>query len=397
MLRLPRLLYVSDVPVEASYHGSALLYRLLEDYPRDKLLVVEAGDLLSDPSRRLPACHYERPVTASTRLSGLALTRLGRPAMALQLAMAGSIPRVLRDLADGFAPEAVLTVVHGYSWRTAQALARERGTPLHLVIHDDPPYSIAVPDAARGWLDGLFRDAYSAARSRMCVSPEMQEEYVERYGIPGSILYPSQRETAASYAQPRPATRTGLIVGYAGNVGVGDYRRALATLAASLDGLGGTLNIYGPASSEDLGVPVRSNVAFKGSVPNTEIVDRLRREVDVLFLPMSFEAAQEIPTRLCFPSKLADYTAARLPLLIRAPEYASARRWARENPGCAEIVESPDDASLRSALERLGDPLHRESLAKAAYEAGSRMFAPQVVRREFHAALMGTVNGEVAP
>jgi hypothetical protein len=54
---LPRLLYVGDVPVEASYHGSALLYRLLANYPPDRLTVIETG-APSLPSRRLPAVNY---------------------------------------------------------------------------------------------------------------------------------------------------------------------------------------------------------------------------------------------------------------------------------------------------------------------------------------------------
>src|ERR671921_83053 len=54
---LPRLLYVGDVPGEASYHGSALLHRLLSDYPHDRLTVVETAKE-SDPTRRLPNVNY---------------------------------------------------------------------------------------------------------------------------------------------------------------------------------------------------------------------------------------------------------------------------------------------------------------------------------------------------
>ena len=53
----PRLLYVGDVPVEASYHGSALLHRLLSDYPHDRLTVIETATE-SDPNRRLPSVNY---------------------------------------------------------------------------------------------------------------------------------------------------------------------------------------------------------------------------------------------------------------------------------------------------------------------------------------------------
>ena len=55
---LPRLLYVGDVPVECSYHGSALLYRLLQKYPVDRLRIIEAGLQASRPDRRLKAVSY---------------------------------------------------------------------------------------------------------------------------------------------------------------------------------------------------------------------------------------------------------------------------------------------------------------------------------------------------
>src|SRR5690349_7624428 len=38
---LPRLVYIGDVPIESTYHGSILLYRLFEAYPADKLLIIE--------------------------------------------------------------------------------------------------------------------------------------------------------------------------------------------------------------------------------------------------------------------------------------------------------------------------------------------------------------------
>src|SRR5207253_10669972 len=39
----PRLVYIGDVPVESTYHGSLLLHRLLQIYPPDKLGVVEGS------------------------------------------------------------------------------------------------------------------------------------------------------------------------------------------------------------------------------------------------------------------------------------------------------------------------------------------------------------------
>src|SRR6516225_4611559 len=57
MSNLPRLSYLGEVPVECSYHGSALLWRLLENYPPKDLLIVE-GIHRSSVERRLPGVRY---------------------------------------------------------------------------------------------------------------------------------------------------------------------------------------------------------------------------------------------------------------------------------------------------------------------------------------------------
>src|SRR5882724_4476706 len=66
--QLPRLVYVGDVPVESTYHGSALLYRLFQDYPPDKLLVVEAGPGRSAAARRVQNVLYRQLSMGATRL-----------------------------------------------------------------------------------------------------------------------------------------------------------------------------------------------------------------------------------------------------------------------------------------------------------------------------------------
>src|ERR1051326_2228546 len=66
---LPRLVYIGDVPIESTYHGSAVLYRLLANYPADRLLVIE-GDV-SLPSQvefRLRGVRYARLSVAHRRL-----------------------------------------------------------------------------------------------------------------------------------------------------------------------------------------------------------------------------------------------------------------------------------------------------------------------------------------
>jgi hypothetical protein len=92
---------------------------------------------------------------------------------------------------------------------------------------------------------------------------------------------------------------------------------------------------------------------------------------------------------ISFPSKLTDCTAVGLPLLIYGPPYCSASRWARENPGVAELVEAEGEAELRRALHRLVTSSdHRISLSKRALEVGHRFFAHAVAQQIFYSALL---------
>jgi hypothetical protein len=93
--------------------------------------------------------------------------------------------------------------------------------------------------------------------------------------------------------------------------------------------------------------------------------------------------------RMSFPSKLTDYTAVGLPLLICGPEDCAAVRWAQANPGVAEVVASDDAAALGVAVDRLcRDRDHRIALACTAQRVGKRDFAAEHAEAILHAALV---------
>jgi len=116
------------------------------------------------------------------------------------------------------------------------------------------------------------------------------------------------------------------------------------------------------------------NIELMGMVDSKILLHRLRSDADVLFVPMSFEPADAANMRLGFPSKLTDYTAAGLPLLIFGPEDCSAVRWARSEPGVAEVVDRNESIALGQSLERLRDVQWRRALAERALEVGERIF-----------------------
>jgi glycosyltransferase involved in cell wall biosynthesis len=378
-----RLLYVGDVPVEASYHGSALLHRLLSDYPPDQLTIIETGTR-SQPERRLPNVNYISEPIGNPRWLN---TRFHPYAVAWYTHAAQRIaPRISQSL-NGFECEGVLTVAHGFGWLAAAALASKRKLPLHLIVHDDWPRVADVAPHFRNWLEDRFATVYRGAQSRLCVSPAMSRIYEERYGATASVIYPSRAADCADFAEPpaRLADRDKqFTIAFAGTINSGGYVRALTLLQKALEPIDGRLLIFGPSIS--YATLNHRNTEIRGLLSASELLVTLRGDADALFVPMSFDDSDRTNMELAFPSKLADYTATGVPLLIYGPSYCSAVAWARENPGVAEVVETESD--LPGAIQRLAkNPDKRISLGKRALDTGREYFSHERVQQIFYQSL----------
>src|SRR5687768_11524044 len=65
----PRLLYVGDVPVEPTVAGAAVLYRLFDGYPPDRLVICQSNlAAVRLPDRRLPGVTYHEFAVGNKRL-----------------------------------------------------------------------------------------------------------------------------------------------------------------------------------------------------------------------------------------------------------------------------------------------------------------------------------------
>ncbi len=398
---LPRLAVVSDVGVERTAGGSLLLYRLLAEYPPDRLLAVDAGpDARWGSDRRLPGVAYHSFPYSPPRL---ARTRFNPAGPLLMTALARRFTRSILARVRPFAPAAVLTVTSGFLWGPAAAVARRLGARLHLVLHDDwPSYQTRrkpgpLCDAVRWACRRLVGRAYRQAAVRYCVSPGMIEQCERWFGRPGTLLYPSR---GADSPEPRVRVRADRagppVVAFCGHVHQDGTLTLLRALAGVLSAAGGHLDLYTPheevvLAGWGLTGPVVRRVGF---LPPAEMADRLGRTSNALFLPASFEAREQIDVATLFPSKLTDYTSAGLPVLAWGPGYSSAVRWARANPEAAAVVDDPNPAGVAAVLHRLvTDPGYAAALAAGAVAAGRRDFDLAAVRGVFLRALAGSGRG----
>ena len=289
--------------------------------------------------------------------------------------------------------DCVVTVAHGVGWLTAATIAETKHVPLHLMVHDDWPRVANVPPGFRNWLDKNFGRVYRHAASRMCVSPFMRTSYLEQHGCDGEVVYPTRSSNYLSFdraATSLDATDKQFTVAFAGTINTQGYVQALIKLRDALATVGGRLAIFGPLTQAEArdNLIDGPNVVLNGLVSSEELLKRLREDADALFVPMSFSLEDRPNMEMAFPSKLADYTAVGLPLVIYGPEYCSAVRWARENEGVAEIVASEDSELLTASIRRLAiDSDYRATLGERALKVGQEYFAPGVAQQIFNDAL----------
>lgn len=386
---LPRLLYVGDVPVEHTVAGAALLYRLFDGYPADRLVVYQSDlPAVRSPERRLPGVAYREFSLGSTRLL---YSRLSGYYGGLVLQRAARRAGPLTAPARVDAPDAVVTVAHAFSWLTAATLAGRLGVPLHLIVHDDCLVTMALAAPLERWADAQFGRVYRAAASRFCISPAMRDYYSERYGAGSLVLYPSRARDALVHDAPPPrefAAGAPFTVAFAGTLSAG-HLPAVEALACVLGGIGGRLDLYGARLAPDATARLSSPVVrFHEFRPFEELSDVLRATADVLWLPMSFDAADARNMALCFPTKLADYTALGLPILVVGPSYGSAVTWARDNPGSAAVVTDLAGGELSRVVTALSEGAGlRHRLAAEAVRLGAQWFGHDQAQRRFLAGI----------
>jgi len=389
----PRLVVASDIPVERTAGGMLLLYRLLNTYPADRLLVVTTPELSSGrPTDQLPDVSNELFEYQIPRV-----IRIRRNPVWAALAAGYVARRYARKLADrvqSFRPEAMLTISHGYLWFAAAAAARLLGVPLHLILHDDWPawqssyHSPALRPIALRACRRAMGPVYRAAKNRLCVSPGMEEHYRRWFGVTGQVLYPSRGEDSpVCQVRVRPNVEGRPVMAYCGwvhlNKGPGSRSEVLRMMAEVMGELNGHLDLYTSTPREQLEAHgLRSPVVrFPGFLPPAVLADQIGETAHALLLNASFNPAERDAIATLFPSKLADYTAIGLPVVVWGPAYSSAARWAMENPDAAVLVTGEDPGPIRSAIYRLtAEPGYAARLAAAAIEAGNRYFDPVAAR-----------------
>ena len=388
--QLPRLLYIGDVSVADTLAGEALLFRLLQFYPPDRLALI-CGVRPDMPM--LPDVTYHHWGPAFPRLL---YSRVGDEYILWRAWRYYEVPAAIARIATLFKPDAILTISHVSAWLAAWQLAEQRRIPFHLIAHDDLVYSSRFPKWSRAWAERKFGEAYRAAASRFCISDTMADTYQQRFGAAGSVIYPTFKELGETPAI-NPGSGRPLTFGYGGSLnGASDIDQIIA-FARAAGARGHRVLAYTPQHQllSERAAAAGTPLATRAPVHSDEFKRRVREEADCLLLPQSLESRDLPLVSTAFPSKWADYATLGLPVLVWAPPQSSSARFVSEHPGCAALVTGSDPGGLAPIIERMEQARYRRELAERLVETGRTVFSPHAAWQTFRSAITGVTNRTV--
>lgn len=392
---LPRLLYIGDVSVADTMAGEALLYRLLQFYPPDRIALV-CGVRPDMPKLPGAAYHHWGPM-----FPRLLHSRVAEEYVLWRAWRYYEVPAAIERIATMFRADAILSISHVSGWLAGWQLARQRRIPFHLIAHDDFVYASRFPGWSRRWAARKFGEAYRDAATRFCISDTMSEIYRERFGAAGEVLYPTYKNAGTSQeVSPRALRDTAsLVFAYGGSINSATEMQQIVSFAGQVTSRGHRFMAYTPQHSELAARASASGVTVEAHAPvhSDELLARLRTDADCLLLPQSMAEADRAWVATAFPTKWSDYSTLGLPVIVWAPPGSSSARFVSEHPGCAELVVGTAPAELEAAISRLETrPGYRQALAGTLLSVGRTAFSPQAGWQKFRDALLRQESARVA-
>jgi glycosyltransferase involved in cell wall biosynthesis len=366
---------------------ATLVSRLLRSLPPERYRLIAATAAISRypgrGSELLPADTFvlsaELQLNRGSRF-GLLPWRIRLNLAIAVAARAGRIARILRaEKCDG-----VVAFTGDLADMIASYLAaRHVGARFYPYVLDDFTFR-ELAAAARGvarWLERrLMRDATAV----VTLNELMREELRRRHGINAIVIHNPCELDAYDATPPPPRAHSGLRIVYTGSIYDAHYD-AFQNLLAALEALPGVLplEIYSDQPAEHLTAHgIVGRLVHRATLP-TSTVPIVQQAADVLFLPLAFASPYPEVVRTAAPFKLGEYLAAGRPILVHAPRDSFTAAYFRKH-GCGIVVDEPDRAALRAALERLrDDSTLRERLGQAARRRAEADFDAHRARETF--------------
>jgi hypothetical protein len=280
------------------------------------------------------------------------------------------LPRPLLEFARKWQPNLIFGVADDLHTPMAFRLARTMRIPIALNFQDLFACSAFVASSARPFppVKSLLLKRYHDSQARADAVFHTSDGMKEWFGpsARGDVLYPIG--AAAQISEPvekPPSGRLKLV--YAGNC-YGAYGALLLRLACAVENTKNiSLEIFtmGNDWPQAQVTHFSHSGTYKGYLPFSELKSKFR-EADMFLTAMSFARSDKTFVQTSFTTKWLDYAPCSKPIVVWAPHYSSAARFAY-GTGAGLVIEDDDPKSVIARIQAVrAHPEQWSSLARGA-------------------------------
>lgn len=405
-LTAPRVLLLSTLAPGSGNVCCLFLRELCLIYPRNKISCFHVRPFYGDKGPELgflPIRFGQAPAEQGYAGLGKKFRKFSRPLFERYVEVA-RIPEVVDDaIRYGRAQQADLvwaTLDSPTLLRIAKPVAEALNVPLISMVWDPPGPLVREYQCDPSTLNRLmnaFQGAVKASLACGVASEGMKSRYEQEYGtrcVPMTYV-PHGSRANGNGAMSHP---NGVIeIGFAGSLwATKEWNALLAALAARQWRVAGrevVVKVFGSRLNQSTSHPLR--LEYLGWRDEREVIELLSR-MTVGYVPFWFDDAFAEHVQLSFPTKLATYVAAGLPVFYHGPYESSPRAFLNRFPvgvGCHSL--DPDEI-IRSLEQLVTDPHLLPRARLACDEAFNQELSPEVFRSRF-AELLNIRREDLAP
>ena len=210
-------------------------------------------------------------------------------------------------------------------------------------------------------IEPIYGKHLKEANQIFVISPAMQTFYKERFGVESTVLFGSA-DIVPGDIKPGLRTNEHLKIGYFGAIAAWQID-ALQVATNALNDSNAELHIYSGAD----GLPAELNkggVYFKGRISPSRVLTTMQ-DYDAILLPISFLEKLRNMSEFNIATKMSEYLASGVPILVVGPSYAAMVKYLRVH-NAAILVDSDNPAAMKAAFEVLKNNIIVEEILRNA-------------------------------
>jgi glycosyltransferase involved in cell wall biosynthesis len=380
-----KVAWVSNVFPPSHTSHAAVIHRLLGDRDPETYCLISGRDYVSEManewSERLPGRYYHLRSVRLTR--GY---RLGLRTVRIHLNHLFDIQRVFliarilrRERCD-----AIVACTGGdeiADFPAAYLASRIVGIPFYAYLLDQFSHMVNY-GMGTSILRHLEPMMMKGAAGVIVPNEFLADDVRRQFGVEPVVIHnPIDLALYEHARQDRPSDECNIV--YTGEVGLLHFS-AFRNLVAAIKMLDfpAKLHLYTVRPPELLETDgIKGPVVVHGQRPLQEM-PAVQSNADILFLPLALDCEHPNIVRTAAPGKMAEYLAAKRPILVHAPP-DSFLAWYLQHHQCGLVVDRDDPAALAEAIRRLAsDADLRRSISERARERAMADFAIEKSRAQ---------------